>query len=42
MFIDGDAAADSGQLFNHALTGGWTKTDTEAMTVSVQININAS
>jgi hypothetical protein len=41
MFIDGDAAADSGQLFNHALTGGWTKTDTEAMTVSVTININA-
>lgn len=41
-FIDGDATADSGQLFNHALTGGWTKTDTEAMTVSVTININAS
>lgn len=42
MFIDGTASADSGQLFNRALTGGWAKTDTEAMTVSVQININAS
>src|SRR4051794_867693 len=30
MFIDGTASADSGQLFNHALTGGWTKTNTEA------------
>ena len=43
MFIDGDASADSGQLFNHALTGGWAKTNAEAiMTVSAQININAS
>ena len=42
LFIDGDASADSGQLFNHVLTGGWTKTNTEAMTVSAQININAS
>jgi hypothetical protein len=42
MFIDGGASADSGQLFNHALTGGWAKTNTEAMTVSVAININAS
>ncbi|MDR6305906.1 hypothetical protein GGQ85_003632 [Nitrobacter vulgaris] len=42
MFIDGDASADSGQMFNHALTGGWAKTNTEAMTVSVQITINAS
>jgi hypothetical protein len=42
IFIDGDASADTGQLFNHALTGGWAKTNAEAMTVSVQININAS
>jgi hypothetical protein len=42
LFIDGTATVDTGQLFNHALTGGWTKTDTEAMTVSAQININAS
>jgi hypothetical protein len=40
MFIDGTATVDTGQLFNHLLTGGWTKTDTEALTVSVQININ--
>lgn len=42
LFIDGDSSADSGKLFNHVLTGGWTKTNTEAMTVSVQLNINAS
>ena len=42
MFIDGDASADSGQLFNHALTGGWAKTNTEAMTVAAQITFNAS
>jgi hypothetical protein len=40
MVVDGTATADTGQLFNHALTGGWTKTNTEAMTVSVTININ--
>jgi hypothetical protein len=40
MFVDGTATVDTGQLFNHALTGGWTKTNTEAMTVSVQLNIN--
>lgn len=40
LFIDGTASANTGQLFNHLLTGGWTKTNTEAMTVSVQININ--
>lgn len=42
MFIDGTATADSGVLFNRVLTGGWTKTDQEAMTVQVQININQS
>ena len=41
-FIDGSASADSGQLFNRLLTGGWTKSASEAMTVSVQININAA
>jgi hypothetical protein len=39
-FIDGTGSADSGLLFNRALTGGWAKTSLEAMTVSVQININ--
>lgn len=41
-FIDGTATADSGQLFNHVLTGGWTKTDQEAMTVSITFSINES
>jgi len=36
-FIDGTASANTGQLFNHLLTGGWTKTNTEAMTVSLQL-----
>lgn len=42
MFIGGTATLDSGTLFNHALTGGWSKTDTEAMTVSVTIDVNDS
>lgn len=42
LFIDGTSAANSGQMFNRVLTGGWTKTSVEAMTVSIQININDS
>lgn len=38
-FIDGSAAADSGQMFNRVLTGGWSKSATEAMTVSVQFDL---
>lgn len=41
LFIDGTASADTGLMFNRALTGGWVKTALEAMTVSIQININA-
>ena len=41
-FIDGALTADSGQLFNRVLTGGWTKSATEAMTISVQFDINPS
>lgn len=41
-FIDGTASADTGQLFNRVLTGGWTKSSSEAMTVSVQFNVNES
>lgn len=41
-FIDGTASANSGLLFNRALTGGWTKSSTESLTVSVQFNINAA
>lgn len=41
-FIDGTDTADSGQMFNRVLTGGWVKTDQEAMTVSLEIDINES
>lgn len=39
-FIDGAAGANTGQLFTHALTGGWVKTSSESMTVSTQYTIN--
>lgn len=39
-FIDGTGTANSGQLFTHALTGGWVKTSSESMTVSCQYTIN--
>lgn len=42
LFIDGTASADSGLMFNRALTGGWVKSSLEAMTVSIQINLNAA
>lgn len=35
-FIDGSGSANSGQMFTHALTGGWTKSSSESMTVSAQ------
>lgn len=41
-FIDGTETADSGQMFNRVLTGGWTKTDQEAMTVSITFSVNES
>lgn len=40
MVVDGTSSANTGVLFNHMLTGGWTKSSSEALTVSVQININ--
>lgn len=40
MVIDGTASANTGQLFNRLLTGGWAKSSSEALTVSVQTNIN--
>lgn len=40
MVIDGTATLDTGLLFNRVLTGGWTKTALEALTVSAQVNIN--
>lgn len=41
LFIDGTSTVDTGLMFNRALTGGWTKSSLESMTVSIQININA-
>lgn len=38
-FIDGTASVDTGQLFTHALTGGWVKTSSESMTVACQYTI---
>lgn len=38
-FIDGTGSANSGQLFTHALTGGWVKSSSESMTVSCQYTI---
>lgn len=38
--IDGTASANTGQLFTHALTGGWVKTSSESMTVSCQYVIS--
>lgn len=39
-FIDGTASADTGQLFNRALTGGWVKSSSESLTVTVQFDLN--
>lgn len=41
-FIDGTASANTGQMYNRLLTGGWTKSTLESMTVSLQINLNNS
>ncbi len=42
LFIDGTGTADTGLMFNRALTGGWVKSSLEAMTVSIQISLNAA
>lgn len=39
-FIDGTVIANSGQMFNRALTGGWTKSSSESLTVTVQLDLN--
>lgn len=39
-FIDGTGSADTGQLFTHALTGGWVKSASESLTVSVTYTVN--
>lgn len=38
-FIAGTETANSGQMYNRLLTGGWTKTSSEAMTVSIIQNV---
>lgn len=40
--IDGTATVDTGQLFNRVLTGGWVKSASEALTVTVQFDLNPS
>ena len=39
-FIDGTASVDTGQMFTHALTGGWVKTSSESMTIACTYTIN--
>lgn len=41
-FIDGTSTANSGQMFNRVLTGGWTKSSLESLTVTVQFDLNAA
>ncbi len=38
-FIDGTATINTGQMFTHALTGGWVKSASESLTVSVTYTI---
>ena len=40
LFIDGTTTANTGVMFNRLLTGGWSKSSAEALTASIQININ--
>ena len=39
-FIDGTGSVDTGQMFTHALTGGWVKSASESMTVAVTYTIS--
>lgn len=39
-FIDGTSTVDTGQMFNRVLTGGWTKSSSESLTVTVQFDLN--
>jgi hypothetical protein len=39
-FIDGTASANTGRLFSHVLTGGWTKTNLQSMFISCQYTIS--
>lgn len=39
-FIDGTGTIDTGQMWTHALTGGWVKSASESLTVAAQYTIN--
>lgn len=39
-FIDGTSTVNTGQMFNRVLTGGWTKSSSESLTVTVQFDLN--
>ncbi len=39
-FIDGTGSANTGQMFNRVLTGGWVKSASESLTVTVQFDLN--
>lgn len=39
-FIDGTGTANSGVMFTRVVTGGWTKTSSESMTVACQYTVN--
>jgi len=41
-FIDGTGTANSGVLWTHVLTGGWTKTSTEALVVSATYTMTST
>ena len=41
-FIDGTSTADSGKLWTHVLTGGWTKTTTDALVVDCKYTFSSS
>lgn len=40
--IDGTSAANSGQFYNRVLTGGWVKSASVGMTVSIQFDLSAA
>ena len=39
-FIDGTASANTGQIFSHILTGGWTKTNLQSLFISCQYTLS--
>jgi hypothetical protein len=39
-FIDGSASANSGRLFSHILTGGWTKSNVQSLFISCQYTVS--